>query len=302
MGTVPPRDEQQPWDGVGLPPAARSRIARAADSHVAGSLLSVPEAAALAAVGFTPVGEVMGCMVEHIGWRGVGCGYGMGYGTGYGSRTVTSGSGSRWAGLAPLMDAYYRGWDTALSRLLQEAVALGADGVVGIRLSQEHLGGDNREFLALGTAVRGAGPRATTPFTTDLSGTDTSKLLHAGWVPTGIAIGISAAVRHDDYSTYQQRQTWSNTQIDGYTDLVNAARHDARTQFERRARAHGGEAVLVSGMRLKIWEQEPSDGHTDHVAQATIIGTAATSFRRTASAPTNSLTILPLDRTKETRR
>ncbi|WP_344047616.1 heavy metal-binding domain-containing protein [Nocardioides panacihumi] len=286
-----------PWDGHGLPPQAQLRMERAARSKVAGSLLSAPEAAALAAVGFSPVGEVMGCIVQHAGWAGYGCGYAYGWNA---SRTVSSGSATSWAGLTPYVKAVYEGWHTALRRLVQEATALGADGVVGIRLSETHLGGSNREFLALGTAVRTDAATATRPFTTDLSGSDVSKLLHAGWVPTGIAIGIAAGVRHDDYGVRNQTSTWGNTQVDGYTDLVNTVRHDARDQFERRAREHGGETVMVSSMKLRVWENEPSDNHRDHYAEALFIGTTATSFHRGAVAPTRSLSILPLDRTRET--
>lgn len=295
MGT----SDDRPWDGTGLPPSARSRIAHAAESRAAGSLLSVPDTTALAAVGFSPIGEVMGCMVEQIGWRsGMSCGASYGWNE---ARTLVSGGVDRWKGLGPYVEAVYRGWHTALRRLLLEATALGADGVVGIRLSRQTMGIDSFEFLALGTAVRGTGARATRPFTTDLSGADVSKLLHAGWVPTGIAVGIAAALRHDDYLIRRQRGVWANnTPIDGYTDLVNAARHQARTQFEAHARTHGGEVALVSSMDLKIWEQEPSKDHTDHVAEATIIGTVATSYRRTPMTPRPS--ILPLDRTKETRR
>src|SRR6478735_255570 len=196
-----------PWDGHGLPPQAQERMQRAARSKVAGSLLSAPEAAALAAVGFSPVGEVMGCIVQHAGWAGYGCGYSYGWNA---SRTVSSGNAASWAGLTPYVKAVYAGWHTALRRLVQEATALGADGVVGIQLSETHLGASNREFLALGTAVRTDVATASRPFTTDLSGTDVSKLLHAGWVPTGIAIGIAAGVRHDDYGVRSQTSTWTN--------------------------------------------------------------------------------------------
>lgn len=293
-----PASDSSSWDGRGLPPVAAERLARAASSGVATSLLSAAGAAGLAAVGFAPVGEVMGCIVEHIGWRGYGCG------SPYAPRTITSASGNVWAGLGPYVKALYRGWDTALARLLAEATALGADGVVGVRLSETRLdAGGNREFLALGTAVRGnSRSRADRPFVTNLGGQDAAKLLHAGWVPTGIAVGISAAVRHDDYRTQQQAWSWTNTQVDGYTDLVNAVRHDARTQFETRARRHGGEAVMVTGMGLRVWEHEPSEGHRDHYAEATFYGTTTTQFHRGKAAPTTSLSILPLRGTAKEKR
>src|SRR5947208_1615301 len=80
-----------------------------------------------------------------------------------------------------------------------------ADGVTTVRLSVNHLGQDNREFVALGTAVRGSGDvPLERPFVTDLPGAGVAKLLQAGWVPVSIAFGISVAVSHDDYATLTQ--------------------------------------------------------------------------------------------------
>lgn len=279
------------WDGRGLPPVARQRLRRAKSASVATSLLSAPAAASLAAVGFQPVGEVMGAIVEHIGWRGLGCGLAWGSPI----HTVTSGSGNRWAGLGPYVEAQYLGWDTALGRMLKEAAALGADGVVGVRLTRELLGaGGNHEFLAMGTAIRSRGrTHADRPFSTDLQGQDLAKLLRRGWAPAGIAVGVAAAVRHDSNLTWQQTNRWSTNEVSGYTDLVNRVRHEARTQFHRRAAGFGGQAAIVSEMTLHVWEAEPAENHRDHYADATMLGTAAVQFRRTPTDVTSS-SILPL--------
>jgi uncharacterized protein YbjQ (UPF0145 family) len=286
------------------------------------SLLDVPGAASVTGVGLPPVGEVMGCMVEHIGWAGFGgCGwYGQGMGgqpgifrggarggipgtfgggiaggVGWGGGTVTSGSGARFAGFAPYVDALYRGYDTALGRMVTEAQAMGADGVVGVRLSVEHLGQDNREFVALGTAVRGTGRvHAPRPFVTDLAGADVAKLVHAGWVPVSIAFGISVAVRHDDYATRSQASAWGyNTEVSGYTELVQHVRHDARTRFAEHAARAGAEGAIVSHIGLHVSEREPSEGHRDHVAESTVFGTTLVRFSR-GPARTRALTVLPL--------
>jgi uncharacterized protein YbjQ (UPF0145 family) len=289
------------WDGRGLPPVAAARMARFQADGVRTSLLDVPGMASVTGIGLPPVGEVMGCMVQHIGWQGFGgCGYwgpSAGWSGGWGS-TVGSGAGGGYVGYAPYVDALYRGYDTAIARMVAEAEAMGADGVVGVRLSVTHLGQDNREFVALGTAVRGTGVvHAPRPFVTDLPGADVAKLLHAGWVPVSIAFGISVAVRHDDYATRSQATAWgANTEVSGYTELVQHVRDDARTQFERHAARAGAEGAIVSEMGLHVWSREPGEGHRDHVAESTVFGTTVARFHYGPTAPTRALTVLPLRR------
>src|SRR5256885_10181731 len=130
--------------------------------------------------------------------------------------------------------------------MLEEAQAMGADGVVGVRISVEHLGQDNREFVALGTAVRATGRvHAPRPFVTDLPGADVAKLLRAGWVPVSIAFGISVAVRHDDYATQTQAGRWGgDTEVSGYTELVHHVRPHARPQFPAHAARAGAEGAV----------------------------------------------------------
>jgi uncharacterized protein YbjQ (UPF0145 family) len=287
------------WDGRGLPPAASARLARFKAGGVRTSLLAVNGAVGAESVGFTPIGEVMGGAVQHLGWRGYGCGmYGGGsFGT---ARTVTSGQGRGWVGYAPYVKALYHGYDSALRRMVAEAQAMDADGVLGVRLSVDHLDQGNREFVALGTAVRASSapvhPRR--PFTTELAGQDFAKLLYAGWVPASIAIGISVAIRHDDWRTRQQSSSLfsGNVEVTGYTELVQFARADARQHFGERIQRAGADGAIVSSMGVDLRAIEPSDNHRDHLAEATVIGSAIARFHRGRSAPTDALTILPLRR------
>jgi uncharacterized protein YbjQ (UPF0145 family) len=290
------------WDGRGLPPVAADRMRRFARTGLRTSLLTVPGAVGVQSVGFEPVGEVMGCIVEHIGWSGFGgCGYFGGYpggigGFGLGGGTVTSSGSAGFAGFGPYVDALYRGYDTALDRMTAEAAAMDADGVVGVRLSASPLGADNREFLALGTAVRARSRhRPGRVFTTDLAGQDVAKLLTGGWVPSAIAYGISVAVRHDDWWTRRQ-SSWGagNTEVSGYTELVTHVRADARHRFEHQVRSAGAEGAIVSSIGLEIGTIEPSENHRDHVAESTVFGTALVSFHQGYRAPTRSLTVLTL--------
>ena len=57
-------------------------------------------------------------------------------------------------------------------------------------------------------------------------------------MPAGLVLGISVAARHDDWLTLgQTRWGAGNAEVTGYTELVNDARHDARTQLAGRRQA-----------------------------------------------------------------
>ena len=292
------------WDGRGLPPAAQARVDRASTDGVRSSLLSIRGQAGVHSVGLDPVGEVMGCIVEQIGWTGWGgCGvyYGGGFGgLAMGGPTVTSGAGG-YAGFAPYVDALYRGFDTAMYRMMLEAHALGADGVVGVKWSRERLleMGGAQEFMVRGTAVRARSTaRPAHLFSTDLSGGDVAKLMHAGWAPTELVWGFSVAIRHDDYMTRMAAVPWStqNVEIPGYTELVSYARADARARFEERAARLGSDAATISEMSLHVREIEPGEGHRDHIAEAMVVGNSLVRFHKGSRAPTESHVVLPLRR------
>lgn len=286
------------WDGQGLPPAAAARVRRAAETKVRSSLLSAPAAGALSWAGLEPVGEVMGCVVMHLGWSGWGCRAYNSWGGSTNNAYVPpefSGNGSTFQ---PYVSAVYRGYELALRRLLLEAQSLGADGAVGVRWTRKRVDGlHNHEFVALGTAVRAtAGPRPAHLFSTDLPGEDVAKLMISGWMPVGLAVGVSVGVKHGDYYTQWQARQFSRTnqEVTGYSELVYGVRSDARAQFARRAARQGGDSAVASSISLDTWEME-TNNHSDHVAQCFVIGTGLARFDRTSRSPAPpALTVLPL--------
>jgi uncharacterized protein YbjQ (UPF0145 family) len=294
--------------GNNLPPAARARLAEIRSSGTWGSALTTDEFAAIRSAGFEPVGQVLGAAVYNVGYTGgyscpaFGGGYGMSrlgvYGGGpYTSVTATSGSGSL-GSYAPLVRTMYQARRQALGRMTAECQALGGHGVVGVRLTIGSFPAGGLEFKAIGTAVRA--PGAVTlrePFTSDLTGQDFAKLLMAGWVPAGLVLGIAIGARHDDWVTVTQTRWGSgNTEVQGYTDLVNATRHDARHQLELDVARHGADGVVLQEMDVRVGEHEcpVQEGRRDHVLEATIIGTAIARFGRRA-APPPPLAIMSLD-------
>ncbi len=260
-----------------------------------GSALTTDEFTAIKSTGFEPVGQVLGAAVYNLGYTGryacpaYGQGYGFGgvggygYGMPYQTSTAVSGTGAVGA-YGPLVQTMYEARRAAISRMTAECRELGGHGVVGVRLTIGGFPAGGLEFKAIGTAVRApGGVQLREPFTSDLSGQDFAKLIMAGWAPAGLVLGISIGARHDDWTTISQTR-WGagNAEVSGYTDLVNATRHDARHQLERDVARHGADGVVLQEMEMHVGEHEcpMQEGRRDHVIEATIIGTAIAHFGR----------------------
>lgn len=267
-----------------------------------GSALTADEFAAIRSVGFEPAGQVLGAAVYNIGYTGgYNCPGPFGDGLISPDRSVTQVSGrGRPGSFGPLVQTLYQARRTAIARMSAECTKLGGHGVVGIRLTAGALPAGGQEFRAIGTAVRAPGARRLRqPFTCDLSGQDFTKLISAGWVPAGLVLGISVGVRHDDRLT--RGQTWwsaANAEVLGYTELVNDVRRDARRQLHLDVQRLGAEGVVIADMSLQIRERgcPVRENQGDHIAEATIIGTAIIRFSSAERRPgASSLSVLSLD-------
>jgi uncharacterized protein YbjQ (UPF0145 family) len=292
---------QQP--GNDLPAAAGARIAEINRSGTWGSALTADEFASIRSVGFEPVGQVLGAAVYNVGYTGgfscpgAWAGYG-GYLTPY--QSVTAVSSSRSLGsFGPMVQTLYQARRAAIGRMMSECSDLGGHGVVGVRLTIGHFPAGGLEFKAIGTAVRAPGAvPLRNGFSSDLTGQDFAKLILAGWVPAGLVLGISIGARHDDWLTINQTRWGSgNTEVHGYTDLMNHTRHDARTQLERDVARIGADGVVVQEMETRVREREcPMQEHRrDHIVEATVIGTAIARFAKHGDRRTSPLAIMSLD-------
>jgi uncharacterized protein YbjQ (UPF0145 family) len=287
-----------------LPPVAEARMAEIQRSGTWGSALTSDEFAAIRSAGFEAVGQVLGAAVYNIGYTG---GYGCpgAWGSyGYNSwgpavRTQVSSSGG-YGSFGSLVQTMYEARRTAIGRMVAECAELGGHGVVGVRLSIGSFPAGGLEFKAIGTAVRAPGaPPLKHPFTSDLSGQDFVKLVMKGWMPAGLVLGISIAARHDDWLTVgQTRWGAGNAEVSGYTELVNDARHDARTQLQADVKRLGAQGVVVADMQFHVREREcpAQEGRRDHIVEAINIGTAIVRFsdrpQRSGGSP---LAIMSLD-------
>ena len=159
----------------GLPQSAKTRWA-ARGRQLWTSDLSVNEFLLVRDAGFSPLGLVMGCSIYHIGFQ---------FNNPFQSQEMEV-----------LTQALYSARELAMTRMQEEADLLGADGIVGVRLSvnRQAFGGNMAEFLAIGTAIKhdAGGDYRTArnkPFTSELSGQDFWTLLRAGYRPVSLVDG-----------------------------------------------------------------------------------------------------------------
>ncbi len=243
--------------GVDIPEAAGRRLA--AKSFSSG--LSVADFAACLHMGMRPVGLVQGFCA--MGWNP---GYYLPSQTAYGNQW--QGWGSSWSGWGNALDTYYcphrivqsaehasrgfnveatgiesawaEGYNATYRRLLEEAAALGAHGIIGITDATKALIGPRvREFHLLGTAVVMDGqPPPERVWSTYLAGSKLGKLYEAGLAPVSV-VGAFAAVTVLPVcvTEIQEQGRWDTYGVvSPYGEITQLS--DAHTAARRLARDH----------------------------------------------------------------
>jgi uncharacterized protein YbjQ (UPF0145 family) len=154
-------------------------------------------------------------------------------------------------GLEVLTDAWNLARRRALDRLAEEALQVGADAVVGVRLrrSDHNLGKGLIECVVTGTAIRDHG-RATSswPVLTDVSVQDYWRLRSAGHEPVGLvaATAVTFASPPLDTRLRRIRTPAQNRELDEVSRAFNGARETVRARLRGQvADAHGAGVVGV---------------------------------------------------------
>ena len=252
----------------GVPADAMKRLSQLQPGR-AGSIftsdLSVNEFLLVREAGFRPLGLVLGSSIYHVG--------------------IQLGRWSQNQELTTLSQAMYHARELAMSRMEAEASALGADGIVGVRLEVEfkEFGRDVAEFIAVGTAVKadGADPgqhgtwrnNKGKPFTSDLSGQDFWTLIRAGYAPLGMVMG--SCVYHIAHQRLGQKigNTGRNVELEQFTQALYDARELAMSRMQAEAEALHAEGIV--GVQLR------QHSHTwgSHTTEFFAIGTAVRPLR-----------------------
>ncbi|HXK19649.1 MAG TPA: heavy metal-binding domain-containing protein [Polyangiaceae bacterium] len=228
----------------GIPLRAEERLAEEAGSHAKlfTSDLSVNEFLLVRDAGCHPIAQVMGSSIYHVGQI-----------PDYKGKT---------AEIEVISEAHRESRRRALSRLFQEAVAVGADAVVGAQLRERPItmgargkGGDDGggviEFTVVGTAIKA--PFLTHPpghpIITDLSGQDLWALLQEGWEPCAFLF---------DYCKFHGWHVTSGNsgqgEVTAANDVVETARQLVMQRLTEQALAASVEFVVGSDVSIEVKE------------------------------------------------
>jgi len=268
--------KQIPPQGDDLPSHARERLnlMRGDATHrpLFTSDLSVNEFLLVREAGFDPVGLVVGSSIYHIGYQR-----------------------ANWTQnqeMNVLTQAMYHARELAMTRMEEEANALDADGIVGVRLevTQHEWGEALAEFVAIGTAIRSRGGQSYRnvrglPFTSDLSGQDFWTLLKAGYRPVGMVMGN--CVYHVAHQSFGQvmRQIGQNVEYANVTQPIYDARELAMERMQAEAASLAAQGIV--GVNIN----EDSRGWGSHVIEFFAVGTAIMPITADHQIPPPALTL-----------
>lgn len=275
---------RQSLEQGGLPLNAQDRLREQAERqgtprHFFTSDLGVNELGLCHHAGYSPLGQVMGSSVYHVGWQPQPM-----YSFASGELTV-------------LTQAFYQARHLALGRLRQEAALLGASGVVGVRLEHKtyEWGLGLLEFAAVGTAIRETDAPAghDAPFLSDLSGQEFWTLRQAGFRPAGIAVGNCTYYQVPSWGSRQAMtgffSAFVNQEMPEFTQALYNARELAMQRMADEARSAGALGVIGADVSVTMETREVDTGNdthrTDMIFHYTAIGTAITA----GPAPTGPL-------------
>ncbi|MET7642506.1 heavy metal-binding domain-containing protein [Streptomyces sp. NPDC005426] len=258
--------KSQPSAG-GVPADAMRRLAElepGKPGSIFTSDLSVNEFLLVREAGFKPLGMVLGSSIYHVGMQV-----------------------RRWGKnqeLKTLSQAMYHARELAMSRMEAEADQLGADGIVGVRLTVEarEFGNDIAEFIAIGTAIKADNPppgggkwrnNKGQAFTSDLSGQDFWTLIRAGYAPLGMVMGTCVYhIAHQKVGAVFSN-VGRNVEIEPFTQALYDARELAMARMQTEAEALHAEGVV--GVQLDAHNHRWG-GHTTEFFS---IGTAVRQLR-----------------------
>jgi uncharacterized protein YbjQ (UPF0145 family) len=261
------------------------------------SALGTREAFAVAHAGLVPLRQVMGVSYFKMGWQNMSWAAGGGL--------TMRGAGGTFE-LENQTEAWNEARRLAVQRLRDEAVACGADLVVGVRAERRRRdwSRDLVEFVVTGTAVRATrhDVGGDAPLMCNLPGQDVAKLIAHGFWPVGIAGGSTVAYVASGYNQAARSgglfSGRYNQELPDFSQGMYDARALAMERVERDAHRLGATGVVgvtIDRSQRSIERDVNNVSYTDLVIELHVIGTAiAETAGASATPPPPKHITLPL--------
>ncbi|GAC1323499.1 MAG: hypothetical protein NVSMB22_11310 [Chloroflexota bacterium] len=290
-------DQQASMDSLaagGIPIPAQRRLdeLRARERPFFTSDLTVNEFLLSSHAAFTPLTQVMGSSIYHVGWQRTP-------GTGF-----TAFLASQSQELSVVSQAMNHARALALGRLSEEAQRVGANAVIGVHVtrSEYEWARDMIEFSAVGTAVRWKhSAPSERPVLTNLSGQDFWKLHQSGYAPQGVVASSTVFYVVGGWTAQMANNSFfasrRNMEIVEFSQGVSLARHRAMGLILEQARHMASEGIVGTAIEQRQEEHKVDLGNdqerTDLICRFDIIGTAITS-RDDAPSALSFAPVVPL--------
>ncbi|NNN13698.1 MAG: heavy metal-binding domain-containing protein [Acidimicrobiaceae bacterium] len=241
----------------GIPLTAKKRLeGQTGSDRPFTSTLSTSEFLALSSVGLVPISQVMGSSVYQIGYQPLPLGFSQG---------MAMGSLIQPQLLSVQTEALNRCRDLALSRLADEARAVGADGVLAVKITSGSVDfGTNVISTSIsGTAFRY--PDSLKPKSksyglglTNLSGAEVVQLVSHGYLPVGLLASVVVYFAPIPYlplgspagpSIFGGGGSWGgNFEISSLSQALRYTQHVVRSSVKEQAERVGADGIV--GMDL----------------------------------------------------
>ena len=220
----------------------------------------------------------------------------------HGVRPLATVSGTCWFhyGMS-WTEGHVDGWDNAIARLKQEALAVGANAVVDVQMRTVHspIAG-SMDFTVFGTAVRIDGlPASTDPAIATVSALDFVRLLEMGITLCGIAVGADFDYLENNWGGFgggyaattiggpasyvmgQLRAFGGNVHIEELSELWQRVRRSAHARLRERT-AKSGNGVLARVNFGQLLRVERDKMPPNYLGRQIVIGTIVDTVRASA--------------------
>ncbi len=205
----------------------------------------------------------------------------------HGMRPVATVSGTCWYHYGySWTNGHSTGWETAVARMKQEALAAGANAVVDVKMRTiQRRSADSMDFTVFGTAVKfDKLPPSTDPVIATVSAMDFVRLLEMGISVCGIAVGASYDFLEGNYAGYSNARAYEvqqqlgtpfggNMPVRALTSFWERIRRDAHAQL-RHSAAQSGNGVLAKTHFGQLLAIEREKQPPNYLGRHIVIGTA----------------------------